>query len=117
MSESYLRSSDIDSSSGIEMNRGAKIIVFGDQTSYSRTGLRALLRVKGDVLLTNFLDKVCSALSKEIDHLPGLRRETIIPFSDLHDLALHASNSTLCTALESALTCIIQFGWFIRYIL
>jgi len=95
------------------MARETNVYLFGDQTNSFDTGLRRLLLIKENVILTSFFERVHYALRLEIGKLGIFERELFPRFTSLGDLLARYRESENNAALESALTAIHQLGSFI----
>jgi naphtho-gamma-pyrone polyketide synthase len=95
------------------MERSTQLLLFGDQTTSIETGLRQLLRIKGNVVLTAFLEQVHFAIRKEISHLSVSERGHFPRSTSVVEL-LTKYNEKRNAALDSTLTCIYQLGCFIK---
>jgi hypothetical protein len=91
-----------------------QVYLFGDQTHDVNAKLRSLLLSKNNPTLTSFFERVYFALRTEIGHLPLRERESFPRFSSIFDLLSRQRESALNPALEGALTCAYQLGYFIR---
>jgi len=95
------------------MARETNVYLFGDQTTSFDTGLRRLLLIKENVILTSFFERVHYALRLEIGELGIFERELFPRFTSIGDLLARYRESENNPALESALTAIHQLGSFI----
>ena len=96
------------------MDRMTQIYVFGDQTSDFDAGLRRLLSIKNNGLLTAFFEQLHYSLKVEIGRLPGLEREQFPRFTNFIDLLARYRESGNNPALESTFTCAHQLASFIK---
>lgn len=90
------------------------IYLFGDQTENINANLRALLLSNNNCLLTSFFERACHALRAEIGLLPHRDRVTFPRFSTIAELLSIQRSGVANPALDQALTCVYQFGCFIR---
>lgn len=88
--------------------------IFGDQTYDIQDTLRSLGQAHDDPLLTDFLERACHVLKREIARLSPEQQAQCPRFSTLADLLRPYSTRTLNPCLIQALTCISQLGLFIR---
>jgi len=95
------------------MARETNVYLFGDQTTSFDTGLRRLLLIKENVILTSFFERVHYALRLEIGELGIFERELFPRFTSIGDLLARYRESENNPALKSALTAIHQLGSFI----
>lgn len=91
-----------------------RVYLFGDQTGDFDAGLRRLLHVKNNSLVTAFFQKCFYALRQQITRLPPSQRQIFPRFTSIIDLLARYRESGVNPALESALTCIYELGCFIR---
>ncbi len=90
-----------------------QIYLFGDQTYDVNARLRPLLSDTNPIL-TSFFERVYYAIRAEIARLPLRSREAFPRFSSIADLLFRQRQGGLNPALEKALSCIYQLGYFIR---
>lgn len=95
------------------MERSTQLLLFGDQTSSFDSGLRQLLKIKGNGALTAFLERAHFAIRHEVAQLPLSDRELFPRFTGIMDL-LSRCEEKGNAVLESVLTCIYQLGCFIK---
>lgn len=91
------------------------ILIFGDQTTSVYEGLQALLYIPENSILTSFLHNSFEAIQRERIKLPPLDAETV-PQTETLGLMLEAlkkENSKPTAAINSALCCIYQVGYYI----
>lgn len=99
------------------MSAGSKIILFGDLTYDAIAGLKALVAIKENPLLTTFFERTTFMLREEIGFLPYAERRNFVQFINLPELLAKARCAPcLHPALEKALACAHQLGRFIKYI-
>ncbi|KAE8150929.1 hypothetical protein BDV25DRAFT_139362 [Aspergillus avenaceus] len=93
-----------------------KIVLFGDLTCDSVAGLRTLVTIKDNPLLTAFFERVTFGLREEIGFLPFVQREQFVQFITLEELLAKIQQS-VCPhpAIEKALACTYQIACFIRH--
>ncbi|GAB1191821.1 Non-reducing polyketide synthase pks27 [Aspergillus pseudonomiae] len=92
-----------------------EIVLFGDLTCDSVAGLRALVNIKDNPLLTSFFERVTAGLREEIGLLPFSQRQRFVRFTKFEELLARAQRSD-CPhpGLEKALACTYQLACFIR---
>jgi naphtho-gamma-pyrone polyketide synthase len=92
-----------------------QILLFGDLTCDSIAGLRALVTIKDNPLLTSFFQRVTFGLREEIGYLSFFQREQFVRFTTFEEL-LAKVQQLICPhpALEKALACTYQLGCIIR---
>ncbi|KAH9242504.1 hypothetical protein K456DRAFT_1820977 [Colletotrichum gloeosporioides 23] len=88
--------------------------VFGDQTYDSTETLRSLGQTHNDPLVTDFIERSCAVLKREIAQLPSAQQSRCPRFAKIADLMSHYRAGALNPCLSQALTCIAQLGLFIR---
>lgn len=97
----------------------ANLYIFGDQTNDIGPHLKTLLleSQRGNVLLSDFLQRAYSALRKELYQLSVQEREAIPRFTSVEDLVLWRSTSPeearQCIPLDMSLTCMYHIAAFI----
>lgn len=91
-----------------------RVYLFGDQTGGFDAGLRHLFQAKNNFLLASFFERVYHAIRQEITELPPSQQRIFPRFANVPDLLARYRESGCNPALESALTCIYQLGWFIK---
>ncbi|KAE8354552.1 beta-ketoacyl synthase [Aspergillus coremiiformis] len=92
-----------------------QIIIFGDLTCDSVAGLRYLVTIKDNPLLTSFFERVTFSLREEIGLLPFGQRQRFVRFISLGELLAKVQQSTgPHPAIEKALACTYQLACFIR---
>ncbi|KAF7590070.1 hypothetical protein BBP40_003272 [Aspergillus hancockii] len=98
------------------VNERDQIILFGDLTCDSIAGLRSLITIKDNPLLTSFFERVTFGLREEIGYLPFSQRERFVRFTTFEELLAKFQQST-CPhpALEKALACTYHLACFIRH--
>lgn len=97
------------------MSDRSQVILFGDLTSDAIAGLRVLVTIKDNPLLTSFFERVAFVLRAEIGSLPYSQRGDFVQFINFPELLARAQRlPCLHPALEKALACAYQFGCFIR---
>lgn len=92
-----------------------RVLLFGDQTGDYHKIFRQVLHLKGNAILTSFLEKAYSALRDEVAQQPRAFREHTTDFTSIADLVTRyeESNARKNNALESALTFLSQISCFI----
>ena len=96
------------------MSQNTHIYLFGDQTYDINTGLRDLVVLNNDPILSTFFERAYHALRTEVGRLSQTKRQEFQRFSSLGDLLALRRESQLHPALDQALTCTYQLGSFIR---
>ncbi|KAI9689658.1 MAG: Type I Iterative PKS [Bogoriella megaspora] len=91
-----------------------RVYVFGDQTFDASTLLSNLLHTYDDPILSDFLDKSCLALKREIAKLGPDQQAECPRFSKFTTLLPLWRAGTLNPALSQALSCVCQIGIFIQ---
>ncbi|KAL4781318.1 beta-ketoacyl synthase [Aspergillus varians] len=94
-----------------------QIILFGDLTCDPVAGLRSLVCIKDNPLLTSFFERVAFLLRAEIGSLPYLQRDGSIRFTHFAEL-LHKTQKWTTRphpAMEKALVCAYQLACFINH--
>lgn len=91
-----------------------RVYLFGDQTGDFDAGLRHLFQAKNNFLLSTFFDRCYYAIRQEITRLPPSQQRMFPRFTNVVELLAHHRELGPNPALESALTCIYQFGYFIK---
>lgn len=100
------------------MSDHCDVLLFGDLTGDFATGLRFLLGDKENALLVTFFERAAHSLRAEIGGLSAQKRALFPSFTTLSELLVKLKTaSQVNPALEKALTCIHQFGCFIRYVM
>ncbi|KAE8384533.1 hypothetical protein BDV23DRAFT_176984 [Aspergillus alliaceus] len=97
------------------MKNTQTVIVFGDQTTDFRAGLRQLLGVENNGLLTSFLEWVYFKLRQEIGHLSFTEQQLFPRFTSIIDLLARYEETDGHPVLESILVCIYHIAAFIQY--
>ncbi|KZF26968.1 conidial yellow pigment biosynthesis polyketide synthase [Xylona heveae TC161] len=93
------------------------LLVFGDQEVDIHAFLQKIwLAGKQNTLLGTFLERTGLALREEIARLPGLERQKIPNFTNIHELAkrYHEAGQRHAS-VETALSCVAQLAQFIGY--
>jgi len=93
-----------------------QVYLFGDQTYEINTKLCGLLLSNDNPILISFFERVFFALRTEIGQLPLRERESFPLFSSISTLLSRQRENALNPALEGALTCMYQLGYFIRLV-
>ncbi|KAM5343388.1 hypothetical protein ACJ41O_011925 [Fusarium nematophilum] len=92
------------------------IYVFGDQTLPVLDSLQGLLLIRDNSILKQFLDEAYIAVRREISGVPATERSGF-PQTETLGLALEAiRRGQHSTALDSALLCIYEIGYYIDFI-
>jgi hypothetical protein len=91
-----------------------KLYLFGDQTFDTEPHLKALLAVRDNPVLNDFLAKAYIAIRAEISCLPLEAKEQVSRFTCLEDLVRGNRGGRPCLPLDMALTCLYQLGESIR---
>lgn len=96
-----------------------EILLFGDQQADCQLFLRHVFHLKGNPILTSFLDRVGSALREEISRQPNRYHHKRIPrFSTVRELVeRHYASGQPNPAIESAIICLAQLSHFIWLVL
>lgn len=97
------------------MGTSTNIYLFGDQTIRVQGHLQGLLYVADNGILTSFLEKAFLAIQQEISRLPAAERDAF-PQTETLGLLLDSinRNGKHHAALESALVCIYELGYYIK---
>ena len=91
-----------------------RVYVFGDQTYDISDLLFQLLHTHNDPILSDFFERSCQALKREVVKLGRDKRVDCPRFSKLGYLIPLWRASTLNPALSQALSCICQIGAFLQ---
>ncbi|KAB5547400.1 putative polyketide synthase [Coniochaeta sp. 2T2.1] len=93
-----------------------RIYVFGDQAIRVEEQLLDLLHVKGCSILTTFLREATIAVQEAVAGLPPAERAAFPPVETLGFLLDAVKKGSSHVALDSALVCIYEIGYYIRYL-
>lgn len=97
------------------MGKPIGVYLFGDQTFDVCTKLRDLLHSNDSPTLDRFFQQAYFNLRSEIAQLPVYERDKYPRFANLAELlAWRERQQSPNVALDNALTCIYQLGYFIR---
>ncbi|KAL8783768.1 MAG: hypothetical protein Q9213_004384 [Squamulea squamosa] len=94
-----------------------EIFLFGDQTFDPRGHLHdQLLASRTDILCTHFIQKVDSAIKREISRLPWSERSSVSDFTSLEELARPSSREqAIHPGLLSASVCVSQLIQYFEF--
>ncbi|KAI4254023.1 MAG: hypothetical protein LQ352_003346 [Teloschistes flavicans] len=95
------------------MAEETRVFVFGDQTCNVNAKLRQLLLLQGNPILTTFFEQAFYVIRTELGHLPVAEQKTFPRFNSIADLLSRQRKDGVNQALQTALSCIYQLGWFI----
>jgi naphtho-gamma-pyrone polyketide synthase len=98
------------------MGAPTKIYVFGDQAIRVEDQLLDLWHVKDCSSLTAFLREATAAIQKAISELPATERGAFPTVETLGLLLDDIKKGSYHIALDSALVCIYEIGYYIRYV-
>lgn len=93
-----------------------RIYVFGDQAIRVEEQLLDLLHVKGCSILTTFLREATIAVQEAVAGLPPAERAAFPTVETLGFLLDAVKKGSSHVALDSALVCIYEIGYYIRYV-
>ncbi|KAJ0420671.1 beta-ketoacyl synthase [Aspergillus carlsbadensis] len=100
-----------------DMSSPFRLYVFGDLNYDFDTSLQALCTIRGNPLLTSFLDQAASALRREIGSLSIAQKSGLPSFTSLSELlAKLRPSAALHPELETALISVLHFASFINHI-
>lgn len=92
-----------------------EIVLFGDLTCDYVSGLRSIVAIKENPLLTSFFERVAFGLRQEIGELPASERSKFPKFITFDELVARVQKeTTVHPALENALVCVYQLACFIK---
>ncbi|AEO70601.1 polyketide synthase [Thermothielavioides terrestris NRRL 8126] len=93
-----------------------QIVLFGDLTCDYVSGLRSLVPVRDNPLLTSFFERVAFGLRQEIGLLTTSEQAKFVGFTTFQELLAGVQQvSSRHPALEKALACTYQLACFIKY--
>jgi naphtho-gamma-pyrone polyketide synthase len=91
-----------------------KIFIFGDQSVPILDALQAILLIRDNAILKQYLDEAFLALRREISALPAQERSSITQAETLGLVLEDVRKGQHGAALDSALLCIYEIAYYIE---
>jgi naphtho-gamma-pyrone polyketide synthase len=90
------------------------IFIFGDQSVPILDALQAILLIRDNAILKQYLDEAFLALRREISALPSQERSSISQAETLGLVLEDVRKGRYGAALDSALLCIYEIAYYIE---